>query len=156
MPKNRGKEFESKVKEDFLKLPYSHIERVYDNTSGYKSIKGRADFIAYLYPNMYYLECKCHYGNTFPLSNLTQYEGLLEVTRVPGIRAGVVLWMMDHDKVIYIPVRTVQNMKENGEKSYNIVKHGFNKYRVFEIPSVKKRVFMDSDYNVLRNLEDGD
>ena len=154
--KNRGKEFENKVREDFIKLPYSHIERIYDNTSGYKSIKGRADFIGYVYPNMYYLECKCNYGNTFPLSNITQYDALMEVTKIPGIRAGVILWLIDNDKVVYIPVRTIKTMKENGEKSYNFKKHGLNTCRVFEIPSVKRRVFMDSDYNVLRNLEDGD
>lgn len=156
MPKGRGKEFESKVKEDFQKIPCSHIERIYDNMSGYKSIKGRADYFAYIYPNLYYLECKTHYGNTFPLSNLTQYTALLEVAGIPGIRAGVLLWMIDHDRVIYLPVSTIKIMKENGEKSYNIIKHGVDKYRVFEIPSIKKRIFMDSDYSVLKNLKDGD
>ena len=29
-------------------------------------------------------------------------------------------------------------------------------YRIIEIPSKKKRVFMDSDYSVLMKLEEGD
>ena len=29
-------------------------------------------------------------------------------------------------------------------------------YNIIEIPSVKKRVFLDSDYTVLANLKDGE
>ena len=32
----------------------------------------------------------------------------------------------------------------------------FGKYNIIEIPSVKKRVFMDSDYSVLLSLKDGE
>lgn len=39
MAKNYGKEFEMKFKEDFLKLENSTIDRLYDVTTGYKSMK---------------------------------------------------------------------------------------------------------------------
>ena len=43
-------------KEDFLKLEDSSIDRLYDVTTGYKSIKQVADFIGYVFPNIFYLE----------------------------------------------------------------------------------------------------
>lgn len=46
-------------------------------------------------------------------------------------------------------------MKEDGKKSVGIkaVKEGYN---IIEIPSVKLRTFMDSDYSVLLKLKDGE
>lgn len=38
MAVNKGKQWEAKVKEDFSKLPYSTIDRIYDVTTGHKSI----------------------------------------------------------------------------------------------------------------------
>lgn len=47
-------------------------------------------------------------------------------------------------------------MKQDGKKSVNINKSFEEGYDIKEIPSVKKRIFCDSDYSVLKNLEDGD
>ena len=151
---NRGKQFEQKVKEDFLKLPYSTIDRLYDTMSGYKAISQVSDFIAYKYPNIFYLECKAHKGASLPLSNITQYDSLLPKIGIKGVRAGVVLWLYEKDKVFYIPIKTVKQMKHDGEKSVGI-RH-LDKYRIIDVPSVKKRVFMDSDYSVLLSLNEGD
>lgn len=156
MALSRGKQFENKLKSDFAKVPGSHIERIYDNVSGYKSIRGRSDFIGYIFPNMFFLECKSHTGNTFPFSELRQYEDLLEVSGVHGIRSGVVLWMIDHDIVVYLPVSTVKKMKSNNKKSFNVKDMGNEEYKIINIPSKKKRIFMDSDYRILTELEDGD
>ena len=41
-----------------------------------------------------------------------------------------------------------------GEKSIGIRHLGL--YNIKEIPSIKKRVFMDSDYSILLNLKDGE
>ena len=57
MSVNYGKAFESKFKEDFLKLPNATIDRLYDVTYGYKNIKQISDYIGYCYPNIFYLEC---------------------------------------------------------------------------------------------------
>ena len=45
-------------------------------------------------------------------------------------------------------------MKEDGKKSFNIKMLKENTYRIIEIPSVKKRVFLDADYSVLKNLKE--
>ena len=156
MALSRGKQFEDKLKSDFSKVPGSHIERIYDNVSGYKSIRGRSDFIGYIFPNMFFLECKSHKGNTFPFAELRQYEDLLEVSGIHGIRCGVVLWMIDHDLVVYIPISTVKKMRNNDKKSFNVKDLENGEYKIIKIPSKKKRVFMDSDYRILTTLEDGD
>jgi penicillin-binding protein-related factor A (putative recombinase) len=123
--------------------------------NGYKSIKQVSDFIGYAYPNIFYLECKSHKGASLPMSNITQYDNLKKKVGIPGVRSGVVLWLYEKDKVFYIPTKTLVKMKEeDGEKSVGLRHIG--KYRMIEIPSEKKRVFMDSDYSILLRLEDGD
>jgi penicillin-binding protein-related factor A (putative recombinase) len=152
---NYGKKFEEKFKGDFLKLDGSSLDRLYDTMNGYKSIKQISDFIGYVYPNIFYLECKSHKGASVPLSNITQYDNLKKKIGIPGVRSGVVLWLYEKDKVFYIPAKTLVRLKEgDGEKSVGL-RH-VDKYRMIEIPSDKKRVFMDSDYSVLLQLVDGD
>ena len=154
MAKNYGKEFEMKFKEDFLKLENSTIDRLYDVTTGYKSITQVADYIGYVYPNLFYCECKSHKGASIPIGNITQYDKLKGKIGIPGVRAGVILWLIEKDKVLYIPMSTVKQLKEQGEKSIGIRHLGL--YNIKEIPSIKKRVFMDSDYSILLNLKDGE
>lgn len=155
MSTNYGKKFEEKFKGDFLKLDGSSLDRLYDVMNGYKSIKQVSDFIGYVYPNIFYIECKSHKGASLPMSNITQYDNLKKKVGIPGVRSGVVLWLYEKDKVFYIPAKTLVKMKEeDGEKSVGLRHVG--KYRMIEIPSEKKRVFMDSDYSTLLSLEDGD
>lgn len=154
MARDRGKQFEQKVKVDFNKLEGASLDRLYDVVSGYKSIKQVSDFIGYLYPNIFYLECKSHKGASLPLSGVTQYESLLNKVGIRGVRSGVILWLYEKDKVFYIPTKTISKLKEDGEKSVGLRHLG--KYRIIEIPSVKKRVFMDSDYSILKTLQEGD
>lgn len=154
---NKGKQFELKFKEDFIKtVSGSVIDRLYDQVSGYKSISNISDFVAYCFPLIFYLECKTHAGNTFPFQNLTQYDKLLSKVGIKGVRTGVILWMYNHDKVLYIPISTIKKMKEDGCKSFNIKMLNDKLYNIIEIPSVKKRVYMDSDYSVLLELKEGD
>ena len=92
MANNRGKQFEQKFFRDFkTSFPGGTIDRIYDTTNGYKTISNISDFIGYVYPNILYLECKSHQGNTFPLINLPQYEKLKSKVGIKGVRAGVIL-----------------------------------------------------------------
>ena len=154
---NRGKQFEHKFSEDVKKtFKDCVLIRLPDQLSGYKySSTNICDFLLYKYPAFYFIECKSIDGNTFPFVNLSQYEKLLTKVGIPGVRAGVIIWFKDHDKVIYIPVKTIQQMKKDNKKSVNI-KKDLNLYRIFEIPSVKKRVFLECNYTLLSTLEDGD
>lgn len=151
-----GKQFEQKVKEDFVKVEGATIDRLYDVTSGYRTISNIADFIAYHYPNIFYLECKTHAGNTFPLEKLTQYDKLVQKVGIKGVRTGVVLWLYDHeDCIVYIPISTVTKLKEDGKKSFNVKMVGDSNYPSIKLPSVKRRTFYDTDYSALMDLPEG-
>lgn len=154
MANNKGKKFEDKFKEDFSKLENSSVDRLYDTMNGYKSISQVSDFIGYKYPLIFYIECKSHKGASIPMANITQYEKLKDKVGIPGVRTGVVLWLIEKDVVMYIPTSTVTKLKEDGEKSIGL-RH-LDEYNIKIVPSVKKRVFMDSDYSILMTLEDGE
>ena len=156
MPTNYGKAWEQKIREDFVKVQGSTVDRIYDSVSGYKSISNISDFIGYIYPNIFYLEAKSCKGNTFPLTKLTQYEKLKHKVGVPGVRVGVLLWFIEHDVVLYVPVSTVTKLIEDGKKSVNVKMATDNSYNVKVVPSSKRRVFLDCDYSILKNLLDGE
>lgn len=156
MAQNRGKEFEARFKQQFLaSFPNSFILRLPDQVSGYKYTSSNiCDFIGYAKGKLYLIECKSHLGASFPLSNLSQYNKLLPYVGIPGVRVGVVLWLIDKDKIFYVPISTVIQMKIKNKKSISY--KDIDKWRIMEIPSIKKVVFMDSDYSVLDILEEGD
>lgn len=156
MGTSKGKAFEDKFRADFSKLEGVSLDRLYDPVSGFNGIRNICDFIGYKYPNIFYLECKSSQDNTWNFSAYSQYEKQLVKVGIPGVRVGVVLWMVKHDTVVYLPTKTIQKMKADNKKSFNIKDLDNKEYRIIKIPSVKKRVFMDSDYSVLFNLEEGD
>lgn len=154
MTQNYGKAFEARFKEDFIKtFPEGSIDRIYDSVSGYKSISNIADFICYVYPNIFYIECKSHKGASIPFDNITQYDKLKYKVGIPGVRVGVILWLYEKDVLYYIPVSTITRMKEEGKKSVGLkaVEEGYN---IYLVPGKKKRVFIESDYSFLKDLKD--
>lgn len=153
---SRGKQFEDKFKADFLKLEGVSLDRLFDPVGGYVGIKNICDFIAYKYPNIFYIECKSCNDNTWNFANYSQYEKQLCKVGIKGVRVGVVLWMIKHDTVVYLPTKTIQQMKADNKKSFNIKDLQKDTYRIITIPSIKKRVFLDSDYSVLFDLQEGD
>lgn len=157
MADSKGKKFEEKFKEDWIKtMPDSSIDRIYDSVSGYKSISNISDFIAYKQPNIFYIECKTTKEATFNFNKLTQYDKLVEKVGISGVRTGVLIWFYNFDRVIYVPIKTVSKMKDDGLKSVNIRNIDSSNYRFYDIPSRKLRVYMESDYSILLNTEEGD
>ena len=153
---NRGKQFENKFKEDFLKLQGSLVERLPDQMSGYSGSKNVCDYICYKYPTLFFIECKVTQANTFPLCNLSQYDELIQRQGKQGVRAGVVIWFQKHDRVCYVPILTFKSLKEDNKKSINVKMLDSEEYRIINIPSRKKRIFLDSDYSILLDLHEGD
>lgn len=156
MALNYGKAFESKFKEDFLKVQGATVDRLYDPTSGYVGIKNICDFIGYIYPNIFYIECKSTKGGTFSLNKLTQYDKLISKVGIHGVRVGIVIWFYEKNLVLYVPITTVIKLKNDEKKSINVKYLNTKEYNVIEIPSKLKRIFMDSDYSILKNLKDGE
>ena len=125
---NRGKDFEGQVQAGFEAIPGVSIDRLPDPMAGYAGVKNICDFIVYKKPMQYYIECKSCYGNTMSIhsndpkrkyGNITnnQWEGLLEKSTIPGVRAGILVWFIDHDDTYWIDIRVLQNHRDAGHKS---------------------------------------
>ena len=148
MPRpNRGKSFEARFREDFRRaFPDSFLMRLADNTSGYfGASRNPCDFIAFVGGTLHLVETKSHYGNTFPFSLLRQYEALESYSKFSGVRADVIVWMIDHDKVLFAPIDAIRKMKADGKKSINV--KDFREHGIKEVPSRKLRTFLASDYS---------
>lgn len=152
MGENKGKKFEARFREDWLKsFPKSFCYRLPDQISYYHNSSNPCDFICFTNSTLFLLELKTHNGNTFPLANLTQYEKLLSYDCIDGCKVGMVLWMIDHDCVVFIPINTIKQLKDEGKKSFNI-KDLDKGYKLTIIPTIKRRTFLTADYTKL--LED--
>ena len=106
------------------------------------------DYIAHVGDTLFMLEVKCHYDNTFNFSNLRQYNDLITYVGLNNVEIGVIIWFIDHDEILYVPIETIMKMKANGDKSVNIRKLG--DYKLVHVPSTKLRVFLRSDYSFLK------
>lgn len=148
---NRGKKFEERFKKDWIdSVEESFIYRLNDQMSGYLGSSNVCDFICYKYPNIFLIDTKSIQGNTLPFSDLRQYNQMLEYKNIKGIHIGFVVWFVDHDRVLWIPVQTMEKIKKEGLKSYNIRKmYGDINYPIFDISSYKMRTYMKSDYSGL-------
>ena len=71
----------------------------------------------------------------------------MEYKNISGLHAGVILWFSDHDKVLWVPIETFEQLKKEDKKSFNIKMVG--EYKCLELPSKKLRAFMETDYSVL-------
>lgn len=159
-PVNRGKDFENQIREGFESVPGVSVDRLIDPMAGYAGVRNICDFIVYKEPYINYIECKSCYGNTLPFTNITdnQWKGLLEKSQYPGINAGVIVWFIDHDKTVYVPIQTLQALKCNGYKSLNIT-HDWEKYdsplkgQYLYILGDKRRILFNYDMDkFLRHL----
>ena len=142
---NRGKQFEEQIRKAFMKVDGVSIDRIHDQTTGYRGSQNICDFIVYKKPYEYYIECKSVHGNTLPFSNITdtQWNGLLEKSKIEGVNAGIICWWIDRDITLYMPIEELELEKQHGWKSirYDIERDN----GVIEIKGKKKRVFFDYD-----------
>lgn len=150
MSVNRGKQFESVVRSAFEKVPNVSIDRLHDQTNGFKGSQNICDFIVYKEPYEYYFECKSVHGASLPFSNITetQWNGLLQKSQIEGVFAGVICWWVDKDVTKFIPIQALQWNKENGYKS---IRFNHNGTSFIEIKGKKKRVFFEYDMEEFLN-----
>lgn len=159
MATNKGKAWEDKFRQDWRKcFPNSFIFRLKDQMTGYKETSGNpCDFLCF--PDkgeLFLIECKEHKGASIPFTAIPQYDRLLEYKDLPGVKAGVVLWLSEKDRVLWISIQEMEKMVKDGKKSIGIKMLEEKSYNIIEIPSVKKRVYLDSDYTILTSLKDGE
>lgn len=156
---NRGKDFEGVFKECCEKVDGVSIDRLHDQTTGYVGSSNICDFIVYRYPYEYYLECKSTHSNTFSIhsnpkkdkygrlkgfyGNIsdTQWKGLSEKQQIDGVLAGVILWFINKDVTVFIPIEELQRLYDKGIKSVHYSLKDLDNYILLK--GKKKRVFFD-------------
>lgn len=151
---SKFKEFENRFSEAVGKVPGVSIDRIPDQVTKYKGSTNVSDFIAYKYPHQYYFECKTVQGGTLPFTNITQWQDLLEKSRIPGIISGVVVWFYERTEsaTIFVDIRLLECMKQEGYKSFPWDCHfvtdtnveGWSDYWL-PIQGEKKRVYYEYD-----------
>lgn len=156
MAANRGKQFESVIRQSFEKVPNVSIDRLHDQTTKYKGTSANiCDFIVYKEPYEYYFECKSVHGNRLPFSNITetQWNGLVNKATIEGVFAGVICWWIDKDKTVFIPIQELVAMRIVGMKSvrYDAIDDCDGDTTMIEIKGKKKRVFFDYDMEEFLN-----
>ena len=150
---NRGKGFENVIREAFERVPNTLVIRLPDPVQGYLGIRNICDFLIYNYPYQYCIECKSVHGNTLPLSNITdnQRDGMLEASKIMGVKAGVICWWVDRGVTKFIPIQTIVELKNLGYKSigYNMGIPDYmaaeSEYCLIPIQGRLKRVFFEYD-----------
>lgn len=154
MNKNLGKKFEAQFKKDILRLPDVWLYRINDQMSGYfGSSRNICDFLVFKEPYLYLIEVKSHKGNTFPFSAFSQFIKLENEynKKIKGIKIGVVLWFIEHQEIVYIPIETFIKLKKENKKSFNIKMIDDNNYPCIKVPTTLKRIFLGADYSVIFN-----
>jgi len=159
---NRGKRFEDVIKQAFEKVPGVSIDRLHDQTTGYAGSSNICDFIVYKEPYEYYIECKSVHGNTLSIhgnnpkhkyGNITdtQWEGLLEKSKIEGVHAGIICWWTDKDVTAYLPIEMLQYLRDKGYKSVSYTANWVElavdapDWNWCWVNGKKKRVFFDYD-----------
>ncbi len=141
MEVNRGKQFEGCIEKAFKDMEDTSVYRLIDPMGGQKGVANICDYIVYSFPTIFYIECKSVHKNTFNFHLLTknQYEGMVRMTEVNHVQAGVMLWFIDHDVTFYVPITEIKKRIENGDKSIRYTDD------YFKIDGKKKRVLFDYD-----------
>ena len=148
-----GKQWEQKFKESWKKsFPDTFIYRLPDQLSRYRGASTNpCDFICFN-GRLYLLEVKEHKGNTFPFSAFPQYERLLEYKDMRDVIPGVVIWFSEKDEVVFVHIKECEKMVSDGLKSINVKMLNSDEYKVIRIPSKKKRVFLDCDFTLMKEV----
>lgn len=154
---NRGKDFEKIVQKALERIDGVSIDRLHDQTTGFKGSSNICDFIVYSYPHQWYIECKTCYGNTLNFHNITdkQWIGLLEKSKIRGVIAGYIVWFIDKDVTLFITADTMKTLRDDGAKSLRIdqiVGYEVSRHYIV-ISGKKKQVFFD--YNIQELLDWG-
>lgn len=120
---NRGKDFEKEIKAALEPLPGVSFDRLPDPMAGYSGVRNVCDFSCFKSPNMYYLECKCLYGNTLNYKSAIskdQWDGMERKSKIERCVAGVCVWFIEYDITVFVTIQDLIEHRDSGAKSLNI------------------------------------
>lgn len=146
-----GKKWEAVFKRDWEKsFPGSFNYRLPDQVSGYKTTsQNPCDFLSFAEQILLMIECKAHAGASLPFSAIRQFDKLVSYTKIKDVFPGVLLWLYEKDIVLWISAEDLKKMRMAGKKSVGIKALDDQAYNIIQIPSKKKKVFLESDYQYL-------
>lgn len=119
MAENLGKEWEGIV-EKWLKQHNICFDRIPDQVSHLKGSRNVCDYNAYVYPHVYYLECKeCASSSFNMLQNISEHQWtkMLEKDSFPGVRAGYVIWFSGEQRAFWVSPYALELSFSTGKKS---------------------------------------
>lgn len=151
MAQNQGKKWEEKFKESWIEsFPKTTIFRLADQQSYYKGGSSNpCDFIALPNNYLYLIELKSHKGNTFPFEKFRQYDLLLSYKNNYNTKCCLIIWFIDHNKVLYIPIEEIEKMKLDNKKSVNIKMLQTQEYNIIDVPCEIKRIYPKCNWNII-------
>ena len=164
----RGKSFENVIRDAFDIVPDVSVTRLKDDTFKSKGVKNPCDFIVYHKPYLYAIECKSKHSDLLSIYSITkdpnkphdygditngQWEGLLEMSTVKGVYAGVICWWVNQDVTMFLPIQMLKAMRDNGAKSIRydcdmFVDKNNKMHNATVVKGKKKRVYFDYDMQV--------
>lgn len=120
---NRGKEFEGCIRQAFENVPNVSFDRLPDPMAGYSGVRNICDFSMFQSPDMFYIECKCLYGNTLNYAGditKNQWDGMTKKSKISHCVAGIFVWFIDYDITVFVDIIDLNAHKKAGNKSLNI------------------------------------
>ncbi len=163
----KGKKFEGVVQESFSVIHDVSITRLKDDTFGYKGAKNPCDFLVFHQPYLYAIECKSKHNDLLSIYSITkdpdkphdygditngQWDGLLEISEIKGVFAGILCWWVKRDTTLFLPIQVLKELRDNGAKS---VRYDCELSGVIEITGKKKRIYYDYDMQTFLDKMEG-
>ena len=153
-----GKKFEDRFRKDWKRcFPDTFLFRLEDQITGYRDTsQNPCDFLAMNNGYMWLLECKETQEGTLNFSKVPQLdrdEGLSTYIGLKNVQPYIIIWFRKFDKVIAVPALEALRMKRDGLKSISLKMLGDKAYYMIELPSVKLRLFLETDYTYLLNKD---
>ena len=70
-----------------------------------------------------------------------QIKGMIEKSQIEGVKAGLIIWYIDKDITVWIPINEVNRLIDAGYKSINVKNLEDVKHII--IRGTKKRIYFD-------------
>lgn len=97
------------------------VTRLYDTTNGFRGVANPCDYIAATEFGTVFLELKTTIETSLSFNNITenQWFQLSRAERCKFSLAGILVYFQKHEKIIWYPISTLEQIKQAGIKSVN-------------------------------------
>lgn len=97
------------------------VTRLYDTTNGFRGVANPCDYIAATEFGTVFLELKTTIETSLSFNSITenQWFQLSRAERCKFSLAGILVYFQKHEKIIWYPISTLEEVKQSGVKSVN-------------------------------------